>query len=62
MSEITSAISANYSEFSTSLSRTLMFFFQLAWRLKFRLPSLITAIFLAFDIRVSVEIQLEHFP
>ena len=36
-----------------------MFFFRFAWQVKVRLPTLLTVAFLAFDIRVRVEIEVQ---
>jgi hypothetical protein len=46
-------------EASQTLSRMLMFFFNLAWKVKVQLPTLLTVAFLSFDIRVRVEIEIQ---
>lgn len=45
-----------YSDLSKGLGKTLMFLFRLAWFSKIRLPAYLTFIFLAADIRLSIEI------
>jgi len=48
-----------YSDLTRDLGRVLMFFFRFAWQVKMRLPTLLTVAFLAFDIRVRVEIEVQ---
>ena len=48
-----------YTDLSRVLGRVLVFFFHFAWRVKVRLPALLTVAFLAFDIRVRVEIEVQ---
>ena len=51
---------ATYPEFSDKLSETLCFFFNLAWISRFRLPAYLTILFLAADVRLSVEIRIDE--
>ena len=46
-----------YHNASGGLARILLFFFKLAWQARYRLPSLLTSLFMALDIRVRVEAQ-----
>lgn len=48
-----------YTDLTRDLGRALMFFFRFAWQVKMRLPALLTVAFLAFDIRVRVEIEVQ---
>ncbi|KAK7111673.1 hypothetical protein V1264_011268 [Littorina saxatilis] len=48
-----------YLDLTREFSRVLMFFFCFAWKVKIRLPTLLTVAFLAFDIRVRVEIEVQ---
>lgn len=56
--EDTSSAVTLYSDFSKCLSKTLTFLFRLAWLSRIRLPAYLTLIFLATDIRLSVEIVI----
>lgn len=49
-----------YNDLSGHLSKVLMFFFQFAWKVKMRLPTLLTVVFMAFDVRVRVEIEIQN--
>lgn len=50
-----------YREFSQSLTKTLSFLFNLAWLSRVRLPAYLCFLFLASDVRLSVEIRVgEH--
>ena len=49
-----------YPDFSEKLSKTLCFFFRLAWMSRFRLPAYLTILFLAADVRLSVEINMNE--
>lgn len=46
-------------DLSRDVSRVLMFFFRLAWKVKISLPTLVTVTFMAFDIRVRLEIEVQ---
>lgn len=48
-----------FTDISINLSRVLLFFFRFAWQVKVRLPILLTVAFLAFDIRIRVEIEVQ---
>ena len=52
-------IGESFSDFYKGLSRTLIFFFEFAWMSRIRLPAYLTLIFLAADIRLSVEIVID---
>lgn len=49
-----------YTDITRNITRMLLFFFQFAWKVKIRLPTLLTVAFLAFDIRVRVEIEVQN--
>ncbi|KAK3751045.1 hypothetical protein RRG08_044623 [Elysia crispata] len=56
---INMTIGESFSDFYKGLSRTLIFFFEFAWMSRIRLPAYLTLIFLAADIRLSVEIVID---
>ena len=47
-----------YAEWSQASSSVLMFFFRIAWLAKVRLPTIMTAVMMAMDIRVRLEIDI----
>lgn len=49
----------SFSDFYQGLSETLIFLFDFAWKSRIRLPAYLTLIFLAADIRLSVEIVID---
>jgi hypothetical protein len=56
--EETSSSVILYSDLTKYVSKTLSFLFRLAWLSRIRLPAYLTLIFLASDIRLSVEIVI----
>jgi len=45
--------------FSKTLTDTLSFLFRLAWSLRIKIPAVLTFLFLACDVRLSIEIRFE---
>ena len=66
MEETFNAISTNPIEaitdaatISKTLNETLRFLFRLAWSLRIKFPAALTFLFLACDVRLSIEIRVE---
>lgn len=47
-----------YEVFSKHLTRSLVFFFNLAWESRLRLPLIITISFMVLDVRMQLEINV----
>uniref|UniRef100_A0A672MLF1 Small integral membrane protein 10 like 2A n=1 Tax=Sinocyclocheilus grahami TaxID=75366 RepID=A0A672MLF1_SINGR len=51
-------VSGSYGVFSKGLSRTLLIFFDLAWRLRIRFPYLYVIASMMFNVRLQVRVCL----
>uniref|UniRef100_A0A8C9VIE9 Small integral membrane protein 10 like 2A n=1 Tax=Scleropages formosus TaxID=113540 RepID=A0A8C9VIE9_SCLFO len=51
-------VAATYGVFSKGLTRTLLIFFDLAWRLRIRFPYLYLIASMMFNVRLQVHIEI----
>uniref|UniRef100_A0A671MN39 Small integral membrane protein 10 like 2A n=1 Tax=Sinocyclocheilus anshuiensis TaxID=1608454 RepID=A0A671MN39_9TELE len=54
LSQLVLRVSGSYGVFSKGLSRTLLIFFDLAWRLRIRFPYLYVIASMMFNVRLQV--------
>lgn len=58
LSQLVLRVSGSYGVFSKGLSRTLLIFFDLAWRLRIRFPYLYVIASMMFNVRLQVHIEI----
>ncbi|XP_037544908.1 small integral membrane protein 10-like protein 2A [Nematolebias whitei] len=56
--QISSSAGRTYGLFSKGLTRTLLIFFELAWRLRIRFPYIYLVASMVFNVRLQVHIEI----